>query len=386
MLDGGNGAKRRINLCCIIGGAFGALSIFFPWDLHSSIPFDHLEVVVPLFGICSLLTLYLSLAAILQDVIFVLMLINFGRGGIELTGIESGIALALISVILVTLGLICPIGPGYHFKPIFNPLKWPRRTIIAYSDKIRDEPMETRAFYDRVLSSGGATMPPEKASQVDSTVTCHRCGKPAPLGFDLCDSCRAEIEDPRRKRKCPFCEAEVSERDIICDSCGMDLAENYECPSCHAAAPSNYDICPKCGHSKRAARSRKKQGSEKAASIVCPSCGKHIKSSERSCPYCWQKLKGKLERECPICGHINAPGSRICEMCRRNMSNVRKCLSCEKLTPKEYNVCSHCGFDGEGGGNESRARQCQSCGRYYPDRLSSCPYCWHDSARRDKIM
>lgn len=351
--------RWRINLLCFSGALIGVIGVVL-FGFHDSRFYFYLLITLAAF--------VTPLAGILQIIFLIITNVIF------IPFFHFELSLMILSNALIGLSMLCPMGPGYHFKFSLNPLKWPKYTITKYSVKINREAVETRSFYDRLIYSNDGVLPVEKAHEVDSTPMCHKCGRPAELGYDLCESCRMELEEQKGKRKCRFCEADIAPNETTCDSCGMQLYAFEECPKCNSMVPGNYHICPICGT--YSGKGEYPSTSRKAKK--CFSCERFVRLSERTCPYCWQKLKGRIERVCSICGHSNPPDQKICEICKYNMKSVRRCSSCGKKTPKEYEICVHCGSNRTEG--QLSGKKCSRCDRYYPDGLKECPYCWHDSA------
>lgn len=135
-------------------------------------------------------------------------------------------------------------------------------------------------------------------------------------------------------KKCPKCDAAISENAKFCPSCGTALTETSwkktaTCSYCHASIPADSLECPNCHHA--------------FAVMRCPKCQKVIPKSATTCPAC-----GKTTQPNTTIPQWSAPSRPITTKIQKVSApkpnkKLRKCSACGNMVSKDAISCPACG-------------------------------------------
>ena len=118
--------------------------------------------------------------------------------------------------------------------------------------------------------------------------------------------------------KCRFCEGPVSDKAVVCPSCGKTLLDSKcgegkkLCPECGEVLPENAEGCPSCGCPVEVPEQEK-------LTKVCPECGEVLPENAEGCPSCGCPVEApeqeKLTKVCPECGEVLPENAEACPSC-----------------------------------------------------------------------
>ena len=159
-----------------------------------------------------------------------------------------------------------------------------------------------------------------------------------------------EMKNPSSQKSCPECSEIQSSDNTFCTKCGYEFKNKVKCPVCELSQDYSNHYCINCGYD-FTGKTAQNSGKE------CPNCHKKQGIKRISCSDCGYNFDSKqmpdIVKKCPNCDLIQKGTNMICRKCKQVLrdvdyepcSELAECENCNRLIPKNKNICPFCNYD-----------------------------------------